>query len=135
MDTTEQVADELSQLYAQDNAFGAFPQQDCSKLLKGNGKTFVVFVPDLSLYLHSIWGCAESAKFAREWNAEKIALVERVSAKSFWEMHPNYRELEAQITPSNTPKLYVRLTLSEEMRRKIVQLLFLLKEQAKHSQS
>lgn len=125
MDEISQVAYELVQLYGQDIQ-KPFPYHGCRKVLRGDHEHMEGFIPDLALYFAEIAGFAHGAKRLNRWNEERIAQAQKMMERSFFEQHPEYRELEAAITPAETPDLYADMVLHELMRTKMLHLISLL---------
>ena len=55
-----------------------------------------------------------------------MAQAKKLMERSFFEKHPEYRELEAAITPAETPDLYADMVLHELMRTKMLHWISLL---------
>jgi hypothetical protein len=135
MDILSRLASELAQFYEQ-NCRKPFPYQGCRALLKGTDKRMEGFIPDLDLFFGSIAGYANGAKKLLKWDTEKVKQAQRMLRGSFFEKHPEYKELEARITPADTPDLYADMAHYEEMRTKVLRLLSMLaKHESDSSQS
>ena len=125
MDDISRIASELVQLYDQD-CRNPFPYQDCRTLLEGTDDRMAGFIPDLALHFAEIAGFALGAKRLDRWDKEKVTNAQRALVRSFFEKHPEYQELEARITPADTPDLYADMALHEKMRIEVLHLIALL---------
>jgi hypothetical protein len=125
MDEISRIASELVQLYDQ-VVHKPFPYHGCRTLLEGTDERMAGFIPDLALYFAEIAGFSCRAQKLSRWNNDRVTKAQRSLVQSFVEKHPEYRELEARITPEDTPDLYAAMALHEQMRIDVLHLTALL---------
>ncbi len=105
-----------------------FPYDDCRKLREQLKETLEDFTSDLAEYHAGIAGFESSVKRWRRWEKERIELAHLVLKSPFYEKYLFYRQLEPVITNENSPRLCAEMSLNEEMRNKLNQLLGLINE-------
>ena len=105
---------------------GPFPYADCKKLIGRNNEAYEDLTADLNTYFSEIIGSSTWGRRITKWPEERMYRVRRVLDKTFFERYPEYLPLEGMITKSDTPDLYKRLILSEQMRVIILDILTLL---------
>lgn len=84
------------------------------------------FIPDLDYYWSSIAGCSSWGKKALKWDFEKRQDFARLLNENFFDRHPEYQLVRHWITEVNTPHLYRRFVLHEEMRVNVLALIGIL---------
>jgi len=77
-------------------------------------------VPDLDMYLSFIAGYSCSATQLGRRPAEEIRTAIPKLRLSFFEAHPQYRELEPLIEPNQFAELYWKLRRADEFRRDLL---------------
>ena len=118
---TAELAYEIMQLYRKDR--GPFPYAGCRFILQGLEDEFDGLIPDLNLWSMDIAGFASQSYKIKNWPVEKLRMAQGLISLRFFDKHPEYRVLERSITSEETPDLYERLKLYEEMRRKLLELI------------
>ena len=124
MDNTsiERMAAGVSDQY-EEGFRGQFPYTDCRKLLSIDTKLYEGLIPDLDLYFSDIAGYCSNVKRISKWSDERLREARKTLGRSFFEKHKRYEPLKLKITKANTPQLYERLTLSDQLRIKLLELL------------
>ena len=120
--TIEQKAEQIRRAF-KDDLHGPFPYDGCRKLLREKSGTFQHLISDLDMYFSGIAGYASWGKKILGWTDEKIREVRQILGVNFFDMHPQYKPLEAMITEEETPDLYHDLMNYERVRKELLELL------------
>ncbi len=104
-----------------------FPYEDCGKLERIAPKSWEGFIPDLDLYFSYVAGYSSGAAHLHKEKPRDLTRIRRSLTTSFFEDQPKYRVFEKHITRSNTPELYRKLQVTEAVRRKLLDLLDLIR--------
>lgn len=121
----ESIANFLRTLYDRD-MYRPFPYPGCRTILANTGESYEGFIPDLDLYFGDIAGYCSSPKRLTRWSEDQLSAVRKTLETSFFEMHPEYRELEARISPEDTPDLHTAMERYEVARTRLLYLIGLL---------
>jgi hypothetical protein len=119
----ETIASELKNLYVED-CRTPFPYAGARRLLQEAGGGYEDLIPDLDLYFSTIAGYCSWGKTILNWPRAKVDEARKRVSDSFFNRHPKYKALEKVINESVAPDLYAELRLHEEMRAKLLELLF-----------
>jgi hypothetical protein len=77
-------------------------------------------VTDLDTFHSVIDGYADSARALTVCGPEKLLKVKRDMARSFFEVFPRNKSCQDLITEKDTPVLYARMRVAEELRRDLL---------------
>lgn len=101
-----------------------FPSTDCRKLFSDlDSVEFRDFTSYLDLYFIAVNSCYSRKYDLLRWPKAKLLEVRDLLEKSFFEKYPQFKELEAKITESNTPKLFLILLGYEKLRKTLVSII------------
>ena len=118
---------------------GPFPYEDCYQVtaqlreksdLRGV-KRYEDLIPDLDAYFYLVDSHSSGVEFVMKWPTSELVVSQALLKKSFFQTHTKYREIEWMINELNTPKLYIMLTVSDELRVMLQKLMLDLVEETK----
>ena len=114
--------EQIEALYA--SSFrGPFPYDDCLWLADCIGKPSSDLIPELDWYFSSIAGYSSSASRLANRTPEELRAAERFLTKDFFLYFPDLNCYRHLIDKENTPRLYQRLIIAEQMRQGLLVLL------------
>jgi hypothetical protein len=119
----ETIASGLKNLYVED-CRTPFPYAGARRLLQEAGGGYDDLIPDLAQYFSTIAGYCSWGKTIFNWPRSKVDEARERVSDSFFDRHPKYKALEKIINESVAPDLYADLQFHEEMRIKLLELLF-----------
>lgn len=105
-----------------------FPGEDCRTLIPDGGKYYHDLVTLLDLYSIDIVGYSKFARRICNLSPEKRKALEADLRDSFFDKHPEYKVLQERITENETPHLFEVLSLFEQMRLALLELVNLCEE-------
>lgn len=120
-DRIKQLIKRLQSL-ASDRRIYPFPGNDCRALIPEGGKYYHDLVTLLDLYSIDIVSYSKLAKRICNLPPEKIKALEADLRSSFFDKHPEYKLLQKRITENETPHLFEVLSLFEQMRLSLLEL-------------
>jgi hypothetical protein len=124
------IINRLDQLH--DSAHGKFPYDDCRKLIQEEDSYATEgLIPDLDIYFFDIFGYYSCCRKFRGYTENELRQVRIHLEKSFFNIFPEHKSLETKITESNTPDLYKKFMLNEEMRQNLLELISLIEYERK----
>lgn len=135
--TSQALASQILRL--SEKLSGPFPYDDCfqvtaqlrEKLDLRGVKRYEDLIPELDAYFYLVDSHASGVEHIIAWQSTEITVSQELLKKSFFQNHRRYREIEWMINEINTPKLYMMLTVSNELRVMLQKLMFDLIEEAK----
>lgn len=108
---------------------GPFPYEDCRRILRdasealpGQGKQYQDLIPDLDSYFYVVDSYAGGVLQVLERPSIELVRAQGFLKNSFFQMHPKYKSLEWMINQINTPKLYQKVALSNQLRHILLEL-------------
>jgi hypothetical protein len=128
MNDTQQIVQQIAKL--SNELGGAFPYDDCRIILRQvqqerlvNRKKYADLIPDLDSYFDLVEMHATGINYVEQWESSRLAQSEVLLKPSFFQRHTKYRPLEWRVNQVNTPELYRRLAVSDQLRRLLVTLM------------
>jgi len=102
---------------------GPFPYADCSKLWKQIQENYLQeaaryedLIPDLDSYFYIVDAHASGVEELVKWDGIKMVQAHGLLKNSFYQMHTRYRPIESMINQINTPALYEKVAISNQLR-------------------
>jgi hypothetical protein len=118
----ERIADELATVCAGGRLY-PFPRADCKKLLEHDNEQYHHLVMHLDFFFTDVVGYCRQGQAILKWPEEKVHEARTRLSRSFFERYPQYAPLEALINETDTPDLFVKLSLHERLRTSLLSLL------------
>ena len=118
---------------------GPFPYEDCRVLIAQlresasprSGRQAEDLIPDLDAYFYLVESHSGGAAKLTDWPTSELTVSRALLKNSFFQAHTKYRNMEWMINEINTPRLYLMLTVSNELRTMLLKLIFDLVEESK----
>ncbi len=108
---------------------GPFPYDDCRKVLQTIADTYPSqehryqdLIPDLDSYFYIVDAYAGGALQVMERSGKELVTARGLLKNSFFQAHPKYKPIEWIINQINTPKLYQKITSSDQLRQILLEL-------------
>jgi len=108
---------------------GPFPYNDCRKALQtvadtypGQGSRYQDLISDLDSYFYIVDAYAGGALQVMERSGKELVTAREMLKNSFFQAHPKYKPIEWMINQINTPKLYQKMALSDQLRQMLLEL-------------
>jgi hypothetical protein len=124
----ESLAAKIDKAYQQ--MLVPFPSRDIMKVADSTERGWDLS-GDLNLYWSNIAGYSSWARVMHERPVERLIEARRSLSQDFFEAHPHHQVLRDRITWDDTPDLMRELTLYEDTRLTLIELLDYLLEQRK----
>jgi hypothetical protein len=121
----KELAREIQRLYEEEYR-DSFPYDGCRYLVSKDEKRFEGLISELDFYTSTVAGYCSWATRIPTLPRGKLQEIRSRITNSFFEEYPQYGLLEPQITRRDTSDLFEQLTLLENMRMKLLELLTLL---------
>ena len=102
---------------------GPFPYDDCRWLAERVHVKESVLIPDLDWFFGTVAGYASSASRLTHRTPKDLRDAKQLMSKGFYDYFPKYAEYRDLICTENTPALYDRMRIAEELRVQLLQLL------------
>ncbi len=116
------LAEEIKRICAEEGQ-SPFPSANCRELMSDFPFDDHWFAMYLDTYCSDIAGHCSHGKNIMQWPEEKLRLVHGQTNFNFFELHPQYANLQRLITKSDTPDLFEELKLYEQLRQQLLVLL------------
>ena len=117
------LAEEIKRTYEEEDR-GPFPSADCRELMRDFPFDDHWFATYLDTYCSDIAGHCSWGKGILKWPAEKLRKSHGLLSFSFFDLYPQYANLQRLITDDETPDLFEELKLYDKLRRQLLVLLF-----------
>ena len=92
-------------------------------MIPTKGEYFEVFTGLVEVYSIDLGGYAHFPDQLLSLSRQKRSEVRSKYEKSFFEKYPDYKKIEPLITQSNTPSLYLQLSIFEQMRIRLLEII------------
>jgi hypothetical protein len=99
-----------------------FPHDEVEMLIRRHCTTEQIVV-DLDIFHSAIDGYADSARALAVLDEEKLLKARRDVSRPFFEVFPRNKPCQELITEKDTPRLYGRMRVAEDLRRELLSLL------------
>jgi hypothetical protein len=102
---------------------GPFPYADCKKLWQQIQEDYLQeagryedLIPDLDSYFYIVDAHASGVEELVTWDGIKMVHARGLLKNSFYQMHTRYKPIESMINQINTPTLYEKVAISNQLR-------------------
>jgi hypothetical protein len=101
-----------------------FPYEDCRRVLQRvRSDSSRMLIPDLDLYMSTVYGWAQGARRLLRSTHEKLAAAREDLRPSFFEKYPEYEPLRPEIESGSVKRLQGRLQHCDTLRASLLELL------------
>lgn len=122
------LVDQVLQL--QQKFRGPFPYADCKKLWQQiqenylqEARRYEDLIPDLDSYFYIVDAHASGVEEVVKWDNLKLIHARGFLKNSFYQMHVRYKPIEGMINQINTPQLYEKVAISNQLRAMLLRLI------------
>jgi hypothetical protein len=99
-----------------------FPYDEVETLIRRHCTTEQIVV-DLDIFHSAIDGYADSARALAVSDEEKLLKARRDLSRSFFDIFPRNKPCQDLITENDTPRLFARMRVAEDLRRELLSML------------
>jgi hypothetical protein len=109
-----------------DNQRG-FPYKG-ARLVQRADEAYEQFIPDLDLYLGDVAGFCAAGRRVLRWNANRIKDAEQCLQRSFFDVYPQYRDVQSRLADPALEDVRRTLDRSDRLRARMLDLLTAVQE-------